>query len=212
MNFEQFEVVTKKNEKKGGVTRKGQNFDVKYRRFTLNGKEEEKVVFSDLVWGELGLETNGLIQLYNSSTKELLVAVVPTEHAVIFKTQPNTTTKGKHFKATKFTASLIDAGLIDDEAKYADGGSNQFLALEAYELDGAPEYFIATYKVVKGEKKKTGVSSEPVEETPTPSEAPEDSNNVGGFEEATADTADVSANDAVDGADEGGIEGEVTFE
>ncbi len=132
-----------------GVKR-GQDFNVKFRRYTSNKKNDEGVptpekqsrfYMSDKVWADLGLDTNELQWFDYRETKEspctavFFVKVGAGEGDIFKKTSKNDgdNSKSKNFKSELIEKALIEAGILDD-TDYS--GINQHLSLESVNIEG----------------------------------------------------------------------------
>ncbi len=165
LNFADFKVQKTANERAStaGVER-GQNFQLKFRRFTTNKKADgvevskEDTTFQIAIkkFDELGLANLALIQLKDAEgnpTKYL--ATVDNEHGTMLKRTDKLAAdaeKGKKFKSTILEDTLEKEGLIKQEV-----GKTSLLDLvkvaDATDLGGIQAH--AIYEIVAGVDKRT---------------------------------------------------------
>jgi hypothetical protein len=123
INFDALQSVDKANTKVG--TPKGQNFDVRFRKFyTKKGgeKPETKFFISDKVWDELGLDVKALKQFNEKDESgkiaRVFLGVVSNEEGIILRKTDKLKEngkKGRNFKSTLLEDALVEAGVLNAE-------------------------------------------------------------------------------------------------
>lgn len=126
-----------------------------FRHATRDVEGKTAFQFSDNMWDELGLETNGFLPAKDPETGRVLLIVFPDtdQNVLFFKNSTKGSEKSRNTKSTELEKILIEAGLMR-KADPSEAGARkpvyQYLGFELTDnIPGSPDSVVATYIVTE---------------------------------------------------------------